>query len=68
VVIEPKVTDFEPEYAGKLIFYLSAVDDTMRHPDDQPTTGLIICRGRIPSIEELRSRLESTDSSDGHTS
>lgn len=42
VVIELKAMDFKPEYAGKLNFYLSAVDDLLRHPDDKPSIGLII--------------------------
>lgn len=44
VVVDLKTTAFKPEYAGKMNFYLSAVDDSMRHPDDQPTIGLLLCR------------------------
>ncbi len=33
-------------YAGKLNFYLSAVDDVLRHPDDGPTLGILLCRGQ----------------------
>lgn len=44
VVIELKTTDFKPEYAGKLNFYLSAVDDLLRHTTDNPTIGLILCK------------------------
>jgi hypothetical protein len=44
VVLELKTKDFQPEYAGKLNFYLSAVDDLMRSPEDGPTIGLILCR------------------------
>lgn len=43
-VIELKNTNFKPEYAGKMNFYLSAVDDLVRHPDDKPTIGMILCR------------------------
>jgi predicted nuclease of restriction endonuclease-like (RecB) superfamily len=43
VVIELKVTEFEPEYLGKMNFYLSAVDEQLRHPDDRPSIGLILC-------------------------
>ena len=46
VVIELKAGAFKPEYAGKLNFYLSAVDDALRHRDDQPSIGLILCRGK----------------------
>jgi len=56
VVIELKTTDFKPEYAGKLNFYLSAVDDILRHPDDRPSIGLIICRGRKGLIAEYALR------------
>ena len=44
VVIDLKVGKFKPEYAGKMTFYLSAVDDLMRHPDDAPTLGLLLCK------------------------
>ena len=44
VVIELKNTAFKPEYAGKLNFYLSAVDDLLRHKDDAPTIGLLLCK------------------------
>lgn len=43
VVIELKVTEFEPEHLGKMNFYLSAVDSQLRHPDDKPSIGLILC-------------------------
>lgn len=44
VVIELKNTAFKPEYAGKLNFYLSAIDDLLRHKDDNPTIGLLLCK------------------------
>jgi predicted nuclease of restriction endonuclease-like (RecB) superfamily len=44
VVIELKRGDFKPEYAGKMNFYCSVVDDKLRHPTDQPTIGLILCQ------------------------
>lgn len=44
VVIELKAGPFLPEYAGKMNFYLNLVDDTLRHPDDAPSIGLILCR------------------------
>ncbi len=52
VVIELKATKFKPEYAGKLNFYLSAVDDTMRHESDNPSIGLILCKDRKGLIAE----------------
>ena len=46
VVIELKAGEFKPEYIGKLNFYLSAADDQLRAPDDQPTIGLILCKDK----------------------
>ncbi len=46
VVIELKKGDFIPEYAGKMNFYCSAVDDILKHTTDQPTIGLILCQGK----------------------
>jgi predicted nuclease of restriction endonuclease-like (RecB) superfamily len=44
VVIDLKVVDFEPEFAGKMNFYLAAVDNPLRHADDQPSIGIILCK------------------------
>jgi hypothetical protein len=44
VVIELKKGKFLPEYAGKLNFYLSAVDDILRHENDNPSIGIILCK------------------------
>jgi predicted nuclease of restriction endonuclease-like (RecB) superfamily len=44
VVIELKAGKFKPEYAGKLNFYLSAVDSQLKHPTDNPSIGLILCK------------------------
>ena len=46
VVIELKKGEFMPEYAGKMNFYCSAVDDLLKHSTDQPTIGLILCQGK----------------------
>jgi len=46
VVIELKVEAFKPEFAGKMNFYLNAVDELLRHADDQPPIGLILCKER----------------------
>lgn len=46
VVVELKAVGFKPEHAGKMNFYLSAVDDLLKHADDQPTIGLLLCRSR----------------------
>lgn len=46
VVIELKNKKFIPEYAGKLNFYLSAVDSLLKKDDDQPSIGLLLCRDK----------------------
>ena len=46
IVIELKNTEFKPEYAGKLNFYLSAVDDMLRHKHDNPSIGILLCKER----------------------
>jgi len=46
VVIELKIGEFKPEYAGKMNFYLSAVDDLLRSDSDAPSIGLILCKGK----------------------
>lgn len=52
VVIELKTTQFEPEYAGKLNFYLAAVDDLLRHPGDEKSIGLLLCKSHDRIIVE----------------
>jgi hypothetical protein len=46
VVIELKKGEFKPEYAGKLNFYLTAVDKQVKDKADNPTIGLILCEGK----------------------
>jgi predicted nuclease of restriction endonuclease-like (RecB) superfamily len=46
VVIDLKIEAFKPEFAGKMNFYLNAVDKALRSPDDQPPIGLILCKER----------------------
>ena len=46
VVIELKAGKFKPEYAGKLNFYLSAVDDILKQEQDNPTIGIMLCKER----------------------
>ena len=52
VVIELKATDFKPEFAGKLSFYLSASNDLLKHPTDNPTIGLLICKNNNNVVAE----------------
>ncbi|MBI3320344.1 MAG: DUF1016 domain-containing protein [Candidatus Omnitrophica bacterium] len=44
VVIELKAIPFDPAFVGQMNLYLSAVDDLLRHPDDKPTIGLLLCK------------------------
>jgi len=45
-VVELKNTDFKPEYAGKLNFYLSAVDDLLKQKTDNPSIGILLCKSK----------------------
>jgi predicted nuclease of restriction endonuclease-like (RecB) superfamily len=56
VVIDLKVREFEPEYAGKMNFYLSAVDELLRRPGDAPSIGLILCKGKGKTTVEYALR------------
>ena len=52
VVVELKVGKFIPEYAGKLNFYVTAVDELLRAEDDNPTVGLVICKSSDKTVVE----------------
>lgn len=52
VVIDLKKGKFKPEYAGKLNFYCSVVNDRLKHPTDAPTIGLILCQTRDQLLAE----------------
>ncbi|WP_035958850.1 PDDEXK nuclease domain-containing protein [Bryobacter aggregatus] len=56
IVAEVKSGPFRPHYAGQLNFYLSAVDDLFRHPSDQPSIGLILCRSKEGVVVEYALR------------
>jgi len=56
VVVDLKMRAFEPEFAGKMNFYLSAVNDLLRHPDDQPSIGIILCKARERFVAEYALR------------
>ncbi len=56
VVIDLKMREFEPEFAGKMNFYLSAVDDLLRQGDDAPSIGLVLCKTRDRLIAEYALR------------
>lgn len=44
IAIELKIGEFKPEYAGKMQFYLTALDETKKLPDENPSIGIIICK------------------------
>ena len=56
VVIELKAVPFDAAFTGKLNLYLSAVDDLLRHPDDKPTIGLLLCREKDKLVVEYALR------------
>ncbi|MBD2342439.1 DUF1016 domain-containing protein [Calothrix sp. FACHB-156] len=53
VIIDLKMVEFQPEFSGKMNFYVSAVNAILRHPDDQPTIGIILCKSKNKTIAEL---------------
>lgn len=90
VVIELKVVDFKPEFAGKLNFYVAACNKLLRQPEDNPTIGLLLCKSKdqtkvewafdsiqnpmgvatyegiklkdkLPSVEDLKKRLDMVE-------
>ncbi|MEO1403034.1 MAG: PDDEXK nuclease domain-containing protein [Cyanobacteria bacterium J06635_1] len=56
VVIDLKMGEFEPEFSGKMNFYVTALDETMKHPDDQPTIGMILCKSKDQTVAEYALR------------
>ncbi|MBI1850349.1 MAG: DUF1016 domain-containing protein [Planctomycetes bacterium] len=56
VVIELKTVPFDPAFVGTTKAYLSAVDDLLRHPDDKPTIGLLLCRSKDKIVVEYALR------------
>ena len=56
VVVDLKAGEFQPEFAGKMNFYLSAADDLLRHPDDQPSVGILLCRRQNRVVAEYALR------------
>jgi predicted nuclease of restriction endonuclease-like (RecB) superfamily len=56
VVVELKAVPFEPGFVGKMNMYLSAVDDLLKHPDDGPAIGLLLCRSKNRLVAEYALR------------
>lgn len=52
VVVELKACDFEPGFVSQLTMYQNIVDDLLRHPDDKPTIGLLLVKGKNKTIVE----------------
>jgi predicted nuclease of restriction endonuclease-like (RecB) superfamily len=59
-LIELKAVKFKPDFAGQINFYLAAIDDKMRQPGDNPTIGLILCKGKDNLIVEYALRNNSS--------
>ena len=56
VVVELKAVEFKPEFVSKLNFYISAVDDMVKSPEDKPTIGLLLCRTKSNKKAEFSLR------------
>lgn len=52
MVVELKTVDFEPEHAGKMNFYIKAVDEQLRKDGDQPTIGILLCKSKEKLVAE----------------
>jgi len=60
VVVELKITEFKPEYAGKLNFYISAIDTEVKSEFDNQTIGILICKSKSDTIVEYALRNVNT--------
>jgi predicted nuclease of restriction endonuclease-like (RecB) superfamily len=56
VVVELKAVPFDPAFVGQMNLYLSAADDLLRHSDDKPTIGLLLCRAKNRIVVEYALR------------
>lgn len=56
VVVELKAVPFEPGFTGQMSLYLGAVDDLLRHQDDAPSIGLLLCKGKNGLVVEYALR------------
>ena len=56
VAVELKISEFKPEYVGKMQFYLAALDDRARLPDENPSIGMILCREKKRAVVEYALR------------
>ncbi len=60
VVIEIKGTKFKPEHTGQLGFYLTAVDEQVKAPEDKPTIGLLLCKSKNKVVAEYALKTSSS--------
>jgi predicted nuclease of restriction endonuclease-like (RecB) superfamily len=56
VAIELKIGEFKPEFAGKMQFYLAALDDLVKMPEENPSIGIILCKEKDRTIVEYTLR------------
>ena len=50
------MSDFKPEYVGKMRFYLAVLDDTVRLKDENPSVGIILCKSKNKTVVEYALR------------
>lgn len=55
-MVELKAVPFDPGFVGTMNMYLSAVDDLLRHPDDKPAIGVLLCRSKNKLVAEYTLR------------
>lgn len=60
IIVDLKMGEFQPEFSGKMNFYVSAVDELLRHADDNPTIGLILCKSKSRTTVEYALRNVNT--------
>ena len=60
IAIELKTTDFVPEYAGKMQFYLAVLDDKVKQRDENPSIGIIICKTKRRTVVEYALKTTSS--------
>lgn len=56
VALELKIGDFQPEYVGKMQFYLAALDDLVRQEGENPSVGIILCKSKKRTVVEYSLR------------
>ena len=56
VAIELKTTEFQPEHLGKLNFYLEALDSEVKMPNENPSIGILLCKGKDSEVVEFALR------------